>query len=179
LSTAKKLLLIAAGYALAIAGGLAAVAIHEAFMPEEVSQNSGGMVAFGDMILFVLAAGFLSIAPTWFSVKLGIDKAPRALLIIAIVVVAIGPASWLAMLYLAGGASPADPFPALGNVAGLLIAFVAIPRMVAGPVLLAIEGGTFLFMRNRLTRMLLGGAMLMDLVPLSLFALHMARAARY
>jgi len=38
------------------------------------------MVAFGDMILFVLAAGFFGLAPTWYLLKLSIEKAPRALL---------------------------------------------------------------------------------------------------
>ena len=60
--------------------------------------------------------------------------------------------------------------------AGLLIAFGAIPRMVLGPVLLMIEGATFFLVRERLTRTLLAAAMLMDLIPLSLFALHLAAA---
>ena len=62
---------------------------------------------------------------------------------------------------------------------GLFIAFGAIPRMVLGPVLLVIEGATFLLIRERVKRALLVVAMLMDLIPLSLFALHMARATRY
>jgi len=55
----------------------------------------------------------------------------------------------------------------------------AIPRMVFGPVLLAIEGATFLLVRERVARALLAAAMLMDVVPLSMFALHLARAIRY
>jgi hypothetical protein len=51
--------------------------------------------------------------------------------------------------------------------------------MVFGPVLLLIEGVAFFIMRQRLARMLLAGAMLLDIVPLSLFALHMARAGPY
>jgi len=178
LSTAKTLLLIAAGYALAIAGGFAAVAVNEFFMPEEISQTSGGMVAFGDMILFVLAAGFLGIVPTWFLLKLGLEAAPRALLAGGIVIALIGPLSWLAMVLLARDASPSNPMLGIGALGGFLIAFVAIPRMVAGPVLIAIEGVSFLILRDRAMRMLLAAAMLMDAVPLSLFALHMARAVR-
>src|ERR1035441_9884779 len=75
--TAKKLALIAAGYALSVAGGVAAVAVNELRMPADIAQTSPGMVAFGDMILFVLAAGFFSLAPTWFLLKLSVEKAPR------------------------------------------------------------------------------------------------------
>jgi hypothetical protein len=67
----KKLALIAAGYGLSLGGGIAAVAVHELFIPDD---SSGGMVAFGDMILFVLVAGFLSLPPTWFLLKLCIDR---------------------------------------------------------------------------------------------------------
>jgi hypothetical protein len=181
-STAKRLALIAAGYALSVAGGLAAVTVNEALMPPDIAQTSGGMVAFGDMILFVLVAGFLSLAPTWFLLKLFVEKAPRALVVAELLIAAIGPASWLAVIYFAG----APGSPRLANlpqpakeVLGLLIAFGAIPRMVFGPVLLVIEGATFLLVRQRVTRVLLAAAMLMDLVPLSLFALHLARAVRY
>ena len=179
MSTAKRLALIAAGYPLCIAGGLAAVTANEMLMPADIAETSGGMVAFGDMILFVLVAGFLSLAPTWFLLKLAVEKVPRALLGTELLVAATGPASWLAMLYLASGASPTSLPQAASGLLGLLIAFVAIPRMVFGPVLLVIEGATFILARDHMTRALLAAAMLMDLVPLSLFALHMARAVRY
>ena len=65
------------------------------------------------------------------------------------------------------------------GAAGPLIAFGAIPRIVFGPVLLVIEGVTFLLVRERVARALLAVAMLMDLIPLSLFALHLLRATRY
>jgi hypothetical protein len=76
MSKPKGLALIAAGYVLSVGGGLAAVAVNELFMPADVAQTSPGMVAFGDMILFVLVAGFLSLAPTWFLLKLLVEKAP-------------------------------------------------------------------------------------------------------
>jgi hypothetical protein len=75
MSTAKRLALIAAGYALCVVAGLAAVAVNELRMPADVAQGSPGMVAFGDMILFVLVAGFFGLAPTWFLLKLFIAKA--------------------------------------------------------------------------------------------------------
>jgi hypothetical protein len=67
--------------------------------------------------------------------------------------------------------------PAARELLGLLIAFGAIPRLVLGPVLLVIEGATFVLVRGRATRALLAAAMLMDMIPLSMFALHMARAS--
>ena len=117
--------------------------------------------------------------PTWFSLKLFIEKAPRTLLAIALVVAAMGPASWLAVRHMAGGLSPPNAPVAVSQLLGLFIAFVCIPRMVFGPVLLVIEAVVFLLVRGRVTRALLVVAMLMDLVPLGLFALHMMRATRY
>jgi hypothetical protein len=179
MSTVKRLALIAVGYALCVVAGCAAVTVNELRMPEDVAQGSPGMVAFGDMILFVLVVGFVGLVPTWFLVKLFIEKAPRALLAIALLVAALGPASWLTMKHMATGiVSPNLPEP-VGALLGLFIAFVAIPRMVFGPVLLVIEAVAFFLVRERVTRALLVVAMLMDLVPLGMFALHMMRATRY
>jgi hypothetical protein len=171
---AKKLAWIAAGYGLAIAGGIGAVAVNELMMPEDIQQGSPGMVAFGDMILFVLAAGTLSLAPTWFLLKLWSEKAPRKLLAALLLIAAIGPASWLAVRAMA---SP-DPqnLPRALAVIGPFIALVAIPRMVFGPVMVMIEAAAIVLLRDRRARTLLAAAMLMDIVPLGLFALHMAAA---
>jgi hypothetical protein len=171
MSTAKKLALIALGYALSVAAGIALVAVHELV----VGQNSDGMVAFGDMILFVLATGFFSLAPTWFLLKLSVEKAPRALLAALLLIATLGPLSWLSVVYLAS-APPLPNLPEAANqLLGLFIAFVAMPRIVAGPVLLVVEGLAFLLVRARVTRMLLAAAMLMDFVPLGMFALNMVR----
>ena len=178
MSTVKKLALIAAGYALSIVAGLAAVTLNELRMSEDVMQGSPGMVAFGDMILFVLVAGLFGLVPTFFLLKLLREKAPRALIAIVFVAAALGPASWLAMLSMAHGANPARPSAAVGQVLGLFIAFIAIPRIVLGPVMVAIEGVTFVLIRSRVTRALLIAAALMDIVPLGLFFLHMLRAVR-
>jgi hypothetical protein len=181
MSTAKKLALIAAGYVLAVVGGFAAAAVNEALMPAEILETSPGMVAFGSMILQVLVTGFISLAPTFFVLKLFAEKAPRALLAVVLVVAAIGPASWLAVIHFAGSTSAS--FAGMPETAklllGLSIAFAAIPRMVFGPILLVIEAVTFLLLRGRMTRALLGAAMLMDVVPLSMFAIHMTRRLPY
>ena len=184
MSTAKKLALIAAGYALSVAGGVAAVAVNELRMPADIAQTSPGMVAFGDMILFVLAAGFFSLAPTWFLLKLSIERAPRALVTTELLFGAMGPVSWLAMIAMAvttpaGGPSLPNMPQAAKELLGLLIAFGAIPRIVVGPVLVVIEGVTLVLVRERIARALLAAAMLMDLIPLGIFALHLARAVPY
>jgi hypothetical protein len=178
MSTVKRLALIAAGYALCVFAGLAAVALNELRMSEDVMQGSPGMVAFGDMILFVLVAGFCGLVPTFFLLKLLLEKAPRALLAIVFLAAALGPVSWLAMLYMAHGANPSHPSVAIGQLLGLFIAFVAIPRIVLGPVMVGIEAVTFLLIRGRVVRRLLIAAMLMDVLPLGLFFLHMLHAVR-
>ena len=179
MSTGKRLALIAAGYVLCAGAGLAAVTVNELRMPADVAQGSSGMVAFGDMILFVLVAGFVSLVPTWFLLKLFVEKAPRTLLAIELLIAALGPASWLAVTYLADGAGLPNLPETAGALLGLFIAFVAIPRIVFGPVFLVIEGATFFLVRESVARALLAVVMLMDLIPLSMFALHLARATRY
>jgi len=175
MSTAKKLALIAAGYVLAVAFGIAAVALHELFLSSDVAQASGGMAAFGDMILFVLVAGFLSLAPTGFLLTLLIEKAPRTALIILLVIAAVGPPSWL---MIGNWVSPGvEGLPQPGReLLDWLVVFGAMPRIVVGPVLLVAEGVAFLLLRGRVTRVLLAAAMLMDVVPLGWFALHVAMA---
>jgi len=180
MSTAKRLGWIVAGYVLAFAGGVAAVMVNEALMPAEISQTSGGMVAFGDMVLFVLVTGFIGLLPTFLLLRLWLEKSPRTLLAALLIPAAIGPLAWLSVTAMAATTTPGGP--SLQNLTetsrvliGTLIAFVAIPRMVLGPVLIVVEGITVVMVRTRRTRLLLAGAMLLDIVPLGLFALHMAR----
>ena len=174
MSVPKKLALIALGYVLSVVAGCGAVAVNELLMPSDISQSSPGMVAFGDMILFVLVTGFVGLIPTLFLLRLAIDKAPRASLYALILVALAGPVSWLVVRQLAGGPPDAAP-PLLAQLLGPLIAFVAIPRIVAGPVVVVAEGLAMLLVRQRSMRIVLAVAILMDLVPIGLYALHMAR----
>jgi hypothetical protein len=178
MTVAKKLALIGAGYGLSVVGGFAAVAVNEMRIAEDIKQTSGGMVAFGDMIVFVLAAGVCSLAPTWFLLKLCVARAPRILLAAELAIAATGPACWLTLKWMAAGASPQSLPQAFAGVLGLFIAFGAIPRIVLGPVLVMIEVATFVLVRERLTRTLLAAAMLMDIIPISVFVLHMVTAIR-
>jgi hypothetical protein len=168
----KKLALIVAGYALALVGGVAAGGIYDLLIPDDIKQTSGGMVAFGDMVVFMLGAGFLSLMPTWFLLRLCIEKIPRTLLAVALLIAVLGPASWLAVRAMAAGPTPASA----PQVLGLLIAFGAVPRIVLGPVVLVIEAVTFVLIRTRVARALLAAAMLLDIIPLGIFALHVAAA---
>jgi hypothetical protein len=63
MSTAKRLAWIAAGYAVSAGVGIAAVAINELRMSEDVLQGSPGMVAFGDVVLFVFVSGLSTSSP--------------------------------------------------------------------------------------------------------------------
>ena len=174
MSAASRLALIAAGHALAFAGGLAAVAVNELRMPADIAQGSPGMVAFGDVILFLLVAGLLSLAPTWFLLRRFVETASGALLAAEFASAAIGPVSWIAVIYLAVPAGPSSP-PTPGRaLLGLFVAFGAIPRIIFGPVVLVVEAATSLLVRAGRTRALLAAAMLMDIIPPGLFALHMA-----
>ena len=67
------------GYALSVGAGFAAVALNELLMPADAAQSSG-MAAFGDIILFVLVAGFFSLGSTWFLLRLLISTARTYLL---------------------------------------------------------------------------------------------------
>jgi hypothetical protein len=176
MSTWKKLTLIAVGYVLSVVGGMAAVILNELLMPVDVAQGSSGMVAFGDMILFVLVTGFFSLVPTLFLLKLFVKKAPRILLAVVLLIAAMGPVSWLAVRHLAR-ADASIPFvpEAVAELLGAFIAFAAFPRMIFGPILLVIEAAIFLLLRGLFARALLGMAMLMDLVPLGMFALNVGR----
>jgi hypothetical protein len=172
----KRLALVALGYALAVAGGYAFANINEALIPADVQQSSGGMVAFGDMVVFVIGTGVLSLLPTWFLLKLLVAKAPRALLAALLLLAVIGPISWLTVIHLAGR-PPASPAHAIDLLLGPLVAFGAIPRIVAGPILVVIEGATFVLAKERGIRSLLGAAMLMDIVPIGLYVLRFATMA--
>ena len=105
-------------------------------MPDDVAQGSPGMVAFGDMILFIFVTGFFSLPPTWFLLKLLVATAPRTLLTAELFVATMGPVSWLAMTIMAvttppGGPSLQNVPQAAAQLFGLFLAFGAIPRMVA------------------------------------------------
>jgi hypothetical protein len=178
MSTAKRLAWIAAGYAVCIGVGIAAVAVNELRMLAEAAQSSSGMAAFGDVILFVLVTGFFGLVPTWFALTLFVEKAPRTLLAMELVLGALGPASWLAVTSLAGSAG-AGPPQAIEQLLSLFTTFVAFPRIILGPVFVVIEGATFVLARGRVARAVLAVAMLMDVIPLGIFALHLVGSIRY
>ena len=183
-SNSKKLALIAIGYVLSVVVGFVAAAVNEALMPDDVAQGSPGMVAFGDMILFIFVTGCFSLAPTLFLLKLLVARAPRTLLTTELFIATMGPVSWLSMTIMAvttppGGPSLQNMSQAAAQLFGLFLAFGAIPRMVLGPVLVVIEGVTLFLFRGGIARALLAGAMLMDVVPIGLYALHFAHTAYY
>jgi hypothetical protein len=61
-SRATKVGLVLAGYVVAFLTALSVVALHGYLFP--TPDSSGGMAAFGDLILFLMVFGFLALAPT-------------------------------------------------------------------------------------------------------------------
>ena len=59
-----KVVIVAGGYLLALLMAFAAVALHAAITGESGAQASGGMAAFGDLILFVAIFGVVALMPT-------------------------------------------------------------------------------------------------------------------
>jgi hypothetical protein len=59
-----KVALIVGGYILAFLAATAAVALHAALASESGTQASGGMSAFGDLVLFVAVFGAVALVPT-------------------------------------------------------------------------------------------------------------------
>jgi hypothetical protein len=75
-----------------------------------------------------------------------------------------------------GEASSAARLPEGSEWLGLLVAHLAIPRIVAGPVLLFIEAASFRLVRQRAAHLLLAAMILMDAIPIGLFIRHLVRA---
>jgi hypothetical protein len=59
-----KVAIVAGGYVLAFLMASAAVALKAALTRESDAQASGGMAAFGDLVLFVAVFGAAALAPT-------------------------------------------------------------------------------------------------------------------
>jgi hypothetical protein len=59
-----KVAVVAGGYLLAFLIACAAVALHSALAGESGDQASGGMSAFGDLVLFVFVFGAVALVPT-------------------------------------------------------------------------------------------------------------------
>ena len=59
-----KVAIVAGGYLLAFLLASAAVALHVLLTGESGAQASGGMAAFGDLVLFVVVFGAVALVPT-------------------------------------------------------------------------------------------------------------------
>ena len=77
MGVAGKLALIGIGYALAVGVGVLAVMLNEMTIPADVSQASGGMVAFGDLLLFIGVAGVVALVPSWFLLRMLLGRTWR------------------------------------------------------------------------------------------------------
>lgn len=59
-----KIAIVLGGYLLAFLIAAGAVALHMALTSESNAQASGGMSAFGDLILFIVVFGAVALVPT-------------------------------------------------------------------------------------------------------------------
>lgn len=165
--------LIAAGYALSLAGGCAAVAAKNARIPPADQMAMSGMMAVGDLITFVLAAGFLSLAPTFFLLKSAADSRPSLLAWSLAALGATAPACWLMLAN--SSWTPALP-KALLPLFGMFLALFVMPRAAASPVFLVVIAASRALTTDPKARRVLSAALLLEGVPLALVALHFARA---
>lgn len=165
--------MIALGYALAVVGGVAVVALNELRMSEDIAQGSPGHGRFCRRHTVHASEGVLQppadVVPAETDRSEGATHSARF--------PALSRGYWT--IDLAGD----DPIrrrygriTRVNTVSGALIALGAISRIVAGPVVMTVEGITILLARGSIMRALLAGAILMDLIPLVMSALHMARA---
>ena len=124
MSSLSKLGLVLGGYALALAAAFAVSAVSALLAPNDPAQASGGMQAFGDLILFVGVFGVLALVPTalalWFL---------RAF-----------PTFWLALSIAALALAATGPIAAamiqrMDQLAGVLVAFLGLLRVLAAPLL--------------------------------------------
>jgi hypothetical protein len=72
-----KVAIVAGGYLLAFLMASAAVALHGAFTREAGGQASGGMSAFGDLVLFVAVFGAVALVPTGAAIFFLLSKRKR------------------------------------------------------------------------------------------------------
>lgn len=73
-----KITIVAGGYLLALLAAFAAVALHSAVTGESGAQNSGGMSAFGDLVLFVAVFGVVALVPTGAGLFFLLSKAKKS-----------------------------------------------------------------------------------------------------
>ena len=66
----KRGVLVAAGYAAAVAAAAAIVEMRSRSLDPAVASASSGMLAFGQVLWFLLLAGLFSLPPTWFLARM-------------------------------------------------------------------------------------------------------------
>lgn len=170
---AKRLCLIAAGYAAAAVITAFLVWVRYLFInPADVNASSG-MYAGGDLVMFVLICGTLSLGPTFFLLRFLNEQYPRTLAAFLLAFSATGPIS-LGLLQLLTSGAPRFP-GALDKFLGLAMLFLIFPRVVAIPVVWLGLGIALLLAREKLTRALLVCALALETLPLALIILHFVR----
>ena len=173
MTTLKRLGWIGAGYAAAVAVAACVVSARYWFVNAADVSAMSGMYAGGDLIGFVLVAGMLGLAPTFFLLRLATETYPRALAAALLAVSATGPLSLWLLSVLASHSPHLQR--TLNELLGLALVFLIAPRVVAIPVMVIVLGLALLLARERRTRVLLACGLALEAAPLVLIILHFSR----
>jgi hypothetical protein len=123
-SNLLRLGLVLGGYAVALAAAFAALAASALLAQDDPAQASGGMQAFGDLLLFVAVFCIVALVPTalalWF-----LRAVPTFWLVLSIVSLALA----------ATGPIAAAMIQHMDRLAGALVAFLSLLRVLGAPLL--------------------------------------------
>ena len=148
-----KVAVVAAGYVLALLAAGAAVAVNGAYIPEP--QASGGMQAFGDLLLFIGVFGVLGLVPTGAALFFLRDSHRFWTLLasagLALALTGVAAAT----LYVLGSRPGASP--AMVHWAAFSVLRILVSPLLAGALLLAA-----VLARYPLPRRALAGATLLE-----------------
>jgi hypothetical protein len=125
----RRLAVVAAGLGLSVAGGAGAVALRSSRIDPADAAASGGMHAFGDLLLFIATTGLLALAPTaalFLSWRRDPAPARRPRLLLAWAATApLGTLAFWAGRFTGGERGGWNALLALASALGLLRVFVS------------------------------------------------------
>lgn len=178
----KRLLrwaLIAGGYVFSPAAGMLSAWAMYANMPQQVLQQSGGMVAGGQMMVFLAVGGGCALFPTYFLLR---ELSGAAWLWTGVAVCGAAASSVFLLAeaaiiaaYAAGGYSYHYPDPAFFNLDFLAWIFYRAPHksvFFLAPPLFAVQACFWLAAPGGIPRRVLGWSSLAALSGACLCALH-------
>jgi hypothetical protein len=153
-----KAAIVLGGYVASLLAAYAAVHVRNATLDVSPADASGGMYAFGDMLLFLGVFGVCSLVPTvlalWF-----LRGVPRLWTILSAIAIALAAGAVISACILPLTARTASPPAAVAA-----ISFVALLLMFAAPILAAAFLLSAVVAPTRRTRLMLAGAAAVEVV---------------